>query len=138
MKFDRETIVARLCLAGMLAVLVTAACLQVTWGSAGTYVAYSQTFTQKVLKIEDEEIKTYRSKKGFLPQSLNDVEAELNPFPATQQRGLWRDAWRRPLVYRVRAKKYLLLSYGRDGKPGGVGLDGDLSPLTPRSTEAKL
>jgi general secretion pathway protein G len=41
------------------------------------------------------------------------------------------DPWGRPYVYRVPGEKseFQLLSYGRDGKPGGSGEDADLGAL---------
>lgn len=39
------------------------------------------------------------------------------------------DGWRRPLRFAVNGDSYVITSLGRDGKPGGVGLDCDLSNL---------
>jgi general secretion pathway protein G len=37
-----------------------------------------------------------------------------------------RDAWRNPMVYSSDGQTWELLSYGADGKPGGIGLDADI------------
>lgn len=50
--------------------------------------------------------------------------------PATSRvdsRGEPIDWWRRPLHYWTDGTHYRVTSYGRDGRPGGVGLDYDLS-----------
>jgi general secretion pathway protein G len=68
---------------------------------------------------------------GVWPKSIHDLESDANPrkilfiapAPATN------DAWGRPLVY-VPFDSSLgygrVLSYGRDGKPGGDGPDADI------------
>jgi len=35
------------------------------------------------------------------------------------------DAWGHPMIYKVDGKDFQVLSYGRDGQPGGEGLDAD-------------
>lgn len=37
-----------------------------------------------------------------------------------------RDAWTRPIEYAVQDGAWTLVSYGRDGRPGGDGVDADL------------
>jgi hypothetical protein len=41
-------------------------------------------------------------------------------------------------VYTLRGNDYLIVSYGRDGKLGGVGLDCDLSNVNLRPAESQL
>ena len=42
------------------------------------------------------------------------------------------DGWDRPFLYSTDGEGFLVKSYGRDGKPGGIGLDCDLSTTAPR------
>ena len=48
------------------------------------------------------------------------------------------DPWGHPYIYKspgeVNAESYDLLSYGRDGKPGGIGEDADLTSWGADST----
>jgi hypothetical protein len=73
-------------------------------------------------------IRQYQSDTNSLPQSL----AELRPFDKPYYRCNWDlnsnplDAWGRPIIYSVDGTQFTLSSFGRDGKPGGVGLDADL------------
>ncbi len=63
-----------------------------------------------------------------LPRSL----AELRRIAPTYDELHWDqdshplDAWGRPILYSVEGGQFTLSSFGRDGKPGGVGLDADL------------
>ncbi len=41
------------------------------------------------------------------------------------------DGWRRPFEYSTDGTNYTVTSFGRDGKPGGVGLDCDLTNINP-------
>lgn len=47
------------------------------------------------------------------------------------------DGWGRPLVYESSSKEFAFISYGRDGKLGGVGLDCDLTHKRPDPPEAR-
>lgn len=39
----------------------------------------------------------------------------------------WKDGWNQPFHYTVDGTTWTVISYGRDGKPGGVDFDADLS-----------
>lgn len=84
--------------------------------------------TSHVLRDIKQTIDDYQRDANSLPQSL----AELRPLYRGDDRLTWDeqsnplDAWGRPLVYSVDGPNFVLSSFGRDGKPGGVGLDADL------------
>jgi hypothetical protein len=61
------------------------------------------------------EIEDFRKAKGHLPADLKEL-----------REGEWNDMWNRPLHYEVEGDSYKLYSYGRDGEPGGEGLDADM------------
>jgi hypothetical protein len=63
------------------------------------------------------EVEIYREEHRALPKTLDDLGRGY----------VLSDRWERPLVYRVESDHYCIVSYGLDGKPGGVGLDYDLS-----------
>ncbi len=42
--------------------------------------------------------------------------------------GIAIDGWGRPLLYDTDGTSWTLLSYGRDGLPGGTGMDADARP----------
>lgn len=69
------------------------------------------------------------------PATISDVKCPRMVYMTKVELG--QDYWRRPLVYQVdeASNALTLKSYGRDGRPGGTGLDADvvmkcrLSPL---------
>lgn len=77
-----------------------------------------------VLGALRSQIEDYRKSHGTLPPTLTeipDVHTELN-LPGMPL----LDSWGNPVQYRPVGETYELFSYGRDGRPGGVGLDADL------------
>ena len=79
-------------------------------------------------KVEQFEMDT-----GALPQSLNDLIKEsgnikgwLGPYA---KEGSLRDPWNSPYEYRVPGEgaPFAIISYGDDKKPGGSGVDADIS-----------
>jgi hypothetical protein len=80
-------------------------------------------------------------KRVSLPQSLSEISSEMDttpePGPGANgtvfsddalpfiKNGTPVDGWGRPLHYSAEGTSYTILSYGRDGKPGGKGLDCD-------------
>jgi hypothetical protein len=81
--------------------------------------------TQSNLEFLAKEIASYRQQTGHLPASLGDLEA-VKKMTVLIDNGRPLDRWHRPLHYEVKGESYELYSLGRDGKPGGVGVDADL------------
>jgi general secretion pathway protein G len=129
----RKQTKTRLAIASLVGIMIIGVCLNVTWKMAGSQIRYSQIFTQRILTRIDTAIKEYRRQKGVLPQSLS----QLSNVPV-RDNGAILDSWKHPLIYEVHKDGYTLMSYGRDGKPGGVGLDCDLSSAGPRPATAAL
>ena len=71
-----------------------------------------------------EAIEEYRQEKHVLPKALRDLPKETHCVDET---GAPVDRWGRPLHYWTDGTDYRVTIYGYDGKPGGVGLDYDLS-----------
>lgn len=86
-----------------------------------------QTLTVSQLHNISQAIKEYRHKSGKLPARLDDLVP-----PATAPDAYWvghhglADGWNRPLLYEHDEKNFRLSSLGRDGRPGGAGIDCDL------------
>lgn len=66
-----------------------------------------------------ETIKKYHCEKDVYPDSLSDLEIP------TGMSELLKDSWSHPLYYVRTADGYRLKTLGRDGAPGGAGLDAD-------------
>jgi general secretion pathway protein G len=90
------------------------------------YVEEQQSSTRHQLRELEDKVIAYRARVGMLPSSLGQVSSGST------------DGWFKPFVYSVRGQRYQIVSYGRDGKPGGVGLDCDLSNVNPNPPEAQL
>lgn len=79
------------------------------------------------------KIEQYELDNGGLPEDLaalstapSDSPNWLGPYAKADE---LKDPWNRPLIYRVPGEDgpYDLMSYGKDGKPGGDSVDGDIS-----------
>lgn len=118
----------------LLSGLVVAAVLQLSaWYNLRdqTNVCRRQGRTRHMLSVTGERIDEYQQKTGGYPKNLVEVFAEQgDPQAAEMDAQLvqqWTlDEWGNPFQYSVGDNGFTLKSLGRDGKPGGVGLDADL------------
>ena len=87
----------------------------------------------------EKALDQYRLDNRHYPSTEQGLEALLNrPASATAWNGPYlrkavpTDPWGRPYLYRTPGQKgeYEVVSYGRDGKPGGTGEDADLGTGT--------
>lgn len=102
---------------------------QVFGGAAKAKVKLAQSdVTNLAGKIEQFEMDV-----GALPQRLEDLVKEpgnakgwLGPYA---KESALKDPWNTPYEYRVPGDgaPYVVISYGNDRKPGGTGVDGDIS-----------
>jgi hypothetical protein len=77
----------------------------------------------------DSEIRNYAAKHGEFPNSLEELAEDLpkdNDVRGRIEFGSIIDIWNHPIQYEKAADGYHLYSLGRDGKPGGEGVDADL------------
>lgn len=79
------------------------------------------------------KIEQYELDVGALPQNLEDLVRQpsgasgwLGPYAKADELS---DPWRRPIEYRVPGSegRYELVSLGADGRPGGEGVDRDIT-----------
>ena len=106
-------------------------CLQRTLDKA------ERRYTQKEIAEIEEALMRYSIEVGEYPTTEQGLEAlwrAPNPTPQNWwgpyvQDPISTDAWNNPYVYRSPGTRlgyeYDLLSYGRDGKLGGVGFDAE-------------
>ena len=100
-------------------------------------------------QVGKSEVQVARAQIDALEKALDQYRLDTSHYPSTEQ-GLealttkpaietrWQgpylkkaapaDPWGRPYVYRAPGAKgeFELVSYGRDGKPGGAGEDADI------------
>jgi general secretion pathway protein G len=116
----------------VVATVVAVTVLLVGWRSIGSYFRFrmEQAQTLRTLRDFNLALAEYQRLHNAPPQS----QGEFTSFVKERGYDGYRDdndvpldGWRRPFAYSVKDGKPLIVSYGRDGKPGGVGLDNDLS-----------
>ena len=92
----------------------------------------------QIRQIEDA-LFMYNLHNGFYPSTEQGLQALITapttqPLPNRyQEEGYLKrvpnDAWGNPFVYKNYGKKFQIMSYGRDGKKGGEGLDADIANI---------
>jgi uncharacterized membrane protein (DUF485 family) len=87
----------------------------------------SQAVTLVDIGAVQQAVESYLRDKGRLPSSVEGIPPAGNERFRTGVTGAPVDSWGRPLRYWTDGKRYRVVSYGRDGEPGGVGCDYDLS-----------
>src|SRR5262249_6828421 len=90
------------------------------------YFRFEQRQTRESLKRLQADIDRHQKDTGRLPEKLTELEPVQDGTVPVDDAGQPLDGWRRPIQYRIEADGYSLFSYGRDGQPGGQGLDADL------------
>ena len=81
--------------------------------------------TDQDMSLLATEINAYKAKHGMYPLSLDRM--------ASSESDMWyisliiEDAWGHRMIYSSNGETWELLSYGADGKPGGVGLNADIT-----------
>ncbi len=100
------------------------------------------------IRVLDDAVKAYRLDHGAIPTQDQGLEALVRPptrppIPRTYPEGGYLDAreipldpWGNPYLYFVPGRDgapYEIVSYGRDGQPGGTGEDAEISSLDPPS-----
>lgn len=127
---DRGRCGLRLLLAFGAAVLVSATAYFCAWYTyrGYDYYRFDQIFTKDWLETLQKDIESHQKVTGSLPQRLTDLECVKNEKVPLDDAGHPRDAWGKPIQYRIEGDSYSLFSFGRDGQPGGGGLNADLHP----------
>ena len=87
------------------------------WTSFGSLQRFQGATLRRMDSVAKYQIRPYHEKNGEFPDSLDKCESH----------GYRRsDLWDNPFVYTSDGETWRLVSYGADGKPGGIGLDTDI------------
>jgi general secretion pathway protein G len=119
-------IVIRVAISAVVAAVVVVTVGLVGWRSIGSWHRFrmEQARTLQALGDFNSDFTEYQRRNGTSPQSPGDFSSFIKERYGAN---MPLDGWGRPFVYSIKEGKPFLLSYGRDGAPGGVGLDNDLS-----------
>ncbi len=90
-----------------------------------------QFVTYRVISDLSHFIPEYQKTNNQLPDDLRDPYFDQKVTNFDAQRGVI-DGWDRPIRYEVNSGKFIVYSPGRDGMPGGDGLDADIDSDSPR------
>jgi general secretion pathway protein G len=116
-----------LCLA--TALIISATAYLCAWSSyRNIYLNSPPYLTRMDLERLREDLERAREKTGDWPARLTDLNVVKEKRVRVDPEGQPVDGWGRPFQYKIEAGRYVLFSYGQDGKPGGVGPDADLYP----------
>jgi general secretion pathway protein G len=89
-------------------------------------------------QVGKSEVQVARAQIDSLEKALDQYRLDHRRYPTAEEglaaiepylkKALPNDPWGRPYLYRVPGQRgeYEILSYGRDGKAGGVGEDADI------------
>jgi hypothetical protein len=111
--------------------------LYVAWQSVREVDAasFEQAVTKYRLRQLNQTLTEYQQRFHTLPASLDQLWAMTNGVaPSSEEAGL--DGWKRPLLFSTNGSDVIIMSYGRDGKPGGRGIDYDLTNKKLRPKES--
>lgn len=78
-------------------------------------------------------VKEFQREHNHLPTSISEIQGGLGTL-----RRDFNDPWGRPLEFVTSDQEFRATTYGRDGQPGGIGLDADLSTDNLSPPEANL
>jgi general secretion pathway protein G len=135
----RGPLALRLAAATVVGLLVAFLSLLAVWGDMRKVktLRMEQWETRQRLKWIAIGIESYQRREDALPKSLNHIENSGLGTEVKSNRWLV-DGWDRPFIYTVNGTSWTVLSYGRDGRPGGKGADADLTNWKPEPEESKV
>jgi hypothetical protein len=92
---------------------------------------WDELATRHELDLLQKAVEERRRATGRLPADLAALKAGEGerPFRVDPQ-GRVVDVWERPYQYRVEGDTFALSSFGKDGQPGGEGLNADIHPTS--------
>ena len=118
----------RVAVASCVGIAVSGLSLYVAWQNARDADASpQQSVTRLQLKKINQTLTEYQQQFHAPPGSLAQLLAMTNGVPSSSERSDLVDGWKRTFVFSSQGTDVLIASYGRDGKPGGKGLDCDLT-----------
>jgi len=87
---------------------------------AATDVIRPSERTQAAMAVLEQRVRLAADQKLEIPDDLNDLPSIAGRASDAN------DAWGRPILLERTGDEVTLVSYGKDGRPGGAGLNGDL------------
>ena len=129
----------RLLIAACISIVISGISLYVAWQQANhPHVWHEQWITRWELRRMSNAIVAYQNKFHVSPTNFEQFRTMTNEIPEIGYLGgpEFMDGWRQPFVFQSKGTNCLIISYGGDGKPGGVGVDCDLTSDNPCPKES--
>ena len=130
----------RVAISTNVGIVVAAIAIVAAWRHTGhmSEVRPEQWATRQTIGEIDGLMQMYRNATKTLPGSLEELRRADESWVHSQrdEKGRPLDGWGRPFLYSTDGVKYVITSLGRDGKPGGIGWDCDLSNIDEWPKEA--
>jgi len=120
----------RIAISTSVGVLVASIAVVVAWRNIGWMSNFQpeQALTHQLLEVMEPLIETYCAETKTVPQSWGELHHTVEHYSFTHNKdGVPLDGWGHPLLYSVKEGHPVITSCGRDGKPGGIGVNHDLS-----------
>ena len=93
-------------------------------------------------QVGKSEVQVARAQVDALEKAIDQYRLDNRRYPTSEEglaavqpymkKAVPNDPWGRPYVYRIPGERneYEVVSFGRDGKPGGTGEDADIGVQT--------
>lgn len=121
--------VVRVCLSLFFAAVITVTTFVTAWHElrGNTKFVQDQHATLNALHRLKGYLEKHHQRTKDYPETLNELSLpDEDPFVRVAASGYPVDAWGNDYQFRVTDQTFELSSLGRDGRPGGLGLDADL------------
>jgi general secretion pathway protein G len=101
-------------------------------------------------QVGKSEVQVARAQVDALEKAIDQYRLDNRRYPTSEEglaavqpymkKAVPNDPWGRPYVYRIPGERseYEVVSFGRDGKPGGTGEDADIGVSTVVAAKAAV
>jgi hypothetical protein len=115
-------------------------CLKTAWQQSARSIAWwSQEYTARELEAINQAVVAFVQASNTCPETFEQLRLTANNVSDLEyywSSGKFVDGWGHPFAFSSEGTNCLIVSYGRDGKPGGKGVDFDLTSQHPMPKEA--
>jgi len=139
--FPRDHLLIHGLIAILVALVIFGISLKTAWRQSSHSIGWNeQRLTEHVLRNIGDAVIAYQQASNACPESFEQLEQFGLHSPAFKDAFEYSnysvDGWKRPFIFSKEGTNCIAISYGRDGKPGGVGIDCDLTTLRPLPKES--
>jgi hypothetical protein len=128
--FPRKHLLLRILIAGCVGLLISGVALKVAWQQSRSSIAWwEQRQTEFELDKIREAVRAYLQLSNVCPDNFEQLQSMTNYVVDLEyyHHDKFADYWGYPFVFLKEGTNCVVVSYGQDGKPGGVGIDCDLT-----------